>query len=88
MAVLLATREQRHRGLDSATHTEYLHAEKSGLRIAAWCLDVHDREGHEESFLNEVRAFHVVPAFASPDDLRVQIECARGAARGERVSRQ
>jgi hypothetical protein len=58
----------------SATHTEYLHAEKSGLRIAVWCLDAHDREGHEESFLNEVRAFHVVPAFSSPDDLRAQIE--------------
>ena|SRR3989442_663401 len=25
----------------SATHTEYLHAEKSGLRIGIWCLDVH-----------------------------------------------
>ena len=58
----------------SATHTEYLHAEKSGLRIAVWCLDAHDREGHEESFLNEVRAFHVVPTFSSPDDLRAQIE--------------
>jgi hypothetical protein len=58
----------------SATHTEYLHAEKSGLRVAVWCLDANDREGHEESFLNEVRAFHVVPAFSSPDDLRVQIE--------------
>ena len=58
----------------SATHTEYLHAEKSGLRIGIWCLDVNDREGHEESFLNEVREFHVVPAFSSPDDLRAQIE--------------
>ena len=58
----------------SATHTEYLHAEKSGLRIAVWCLKTNDREGHEESFLDEVRAFHVVPAFSKPDDLRVQIE--------------
>jgi hypothetical protein len=58
----------------SATHTEYLHAEKSGLRIGIWCLDVNDREGHEESFLNEVREFHVVPAFSSPDHLRAQIE--------------
>jgi AcrR family transcriptional regulator len=37
-------------------------------------LDVHDREGHEESFLNDVREFHVVPAFSSPDDLRAQIQ--------------
>lgn len=58
----------------SATHREYLHAEQSGLRIAVWCLDLQDREGHEESFLNEVREFRVVPAFSSPDDLRAQIE--------------
>src|SRR4051812_217452 len=58
----------------SATHTEYLHAEESGLRIAVWCLDVPDREGPEESFLNDLRAFRVVPAFSSPDDLRAQIE--------------
>ena len=48
--------------------------EKSGLRIAVWCLDAHDCEGHEESFLSEVREFHVVPPFSSPDDLRAQIE--------------
>ena len=58
----------------SATHTEYLHAEASGLRIAMWCLDAHDREGHEESFLNEARAFRVVPTFSTPDDLRAQIK--------------
>jgi|GEM_PF-724658 len=58
----------------SATHAEYLHAEKRGLRIAAWCLKANDREGHEESFLNEIRTFHVVPDFLMPDDLRVQVE--------------
>lgn len=58
----------------SATHAEYLHAEKRGLRIAAWCLKANDREGHEESFLNEIRTFHVVPDFLTPDDLRVQVE--------------
>jgi Domain of unknown function (DUF4062) len=58
----------------SATHTEYLHAEESGLRIALWCLRTDHREGHEQSFLDEVRAFHVVPAFSAPDDLRTQIE--------------
>jgi hypothetical protein len=57
----------------SATHAEYLHAEKRGLRIAAWCLRAHDREGHEESFLDEVRTFHVVPDFVTPEDLRTQI---------------
>ena len=58
----------------SATHAEYLHAEKSGLRMAVWCLRTDDREGHEQSFLEEVRIFHVVPEFVSPDDLRAQIE--------------
>ena len=58
----------------SATHTEYQHAERTGLRIAVWCMDTSDREGHEESFLSEVRTFHVVPAFSSPADLGVQIE--------------
>lgn len=58
----------------SATHAEYLHAENSGLRVAVWCSNTREREGHEESFLNEVRTFHVVPPFASPGDLRSQIE--------------
>ena len=58
----------------SATHAEYLHAEKRGLRIAAWSLKTKDREGHEESFLSEVRTFHVVPDFLTPDDLRIQVE--------------
>jgi Domain of unknown function (DUF4062) len=58
----------------SATHAEYLHAEARGLRLAVWCLNASDREGHEESFLNEIRTFHVVPAFSTPADLRVQVE--------------
>jgi hypothetical protein len=58
----------------SATHAEYLHAEKQGLRIAAWSLKANDREGHEEAFLSEIRTFHVVPDFKTPEDLRVQIE--------------
>lgn len=58
----------------SATHAEYLHAEKRGLRLAVWCLRANDREGHEESFLSELRTFHVVPEFTTPDDLRAQIE--------------
>lgn len=58
----------------SATHAEYLRAENRGLRLAIWCLRANDREGHEESFLNEIRTFHVVPEFVTPDDLRAQIE--------------
>lgn len=58
----------------SATHTEYLHAEKSALRIAVWCSKSTDREGPEQAFLDEVRTFHVVPTFTSPADLGAQIE--------------
>lgn len=58
----------------SATHAEYLHAEQCGLRVAVWCLRTTDREGHEDSFLNEVRTFHVVPDFSTSEDLRTQVE--------------
>ena len=57
----------------SATHTELLHAEQHGLRLAVWALDTRDREGPQQAFLDEVRAFHVVPAFRSPNDLRRQV---------------
>lgn len=42
--------------------------------MAVWCLRADDREGHQQSFLDEIRTFHVVPEFVSPDDLRAQIE--------------
>jgi hypothetical protein len=57
----------------SATHTEYLHAEKNALRIAMWTADVSDREGPEQSFLDEVRTFHVVPPYRSSADLETQV---------------
>jgi hypothetical protein len=58
----------------SATHAEYMHAERHGLRIAVWALATDEREGHEQSFLDEVRTFHVAPAFRSAADLRRQVE--------------
>ena len=58
----------------SATHTEYLHAEKHALRMAVWTSAAADREGHEQSFLDEVRTFHVVPAFRTVADLQRQVE--------------
>ena len=57
----------------SATHAEYLHAERRGLRIAIWTLPAEQREGHQQSFLDEVRAFYVVPKFRSPTDLERQV---------------
>lgn len=58
----------------SATHAEYLHAEKHALRIAVWTSAAADREGHEQSFLDEVRTFHVVPEFRTVTDLQRQAE--------------
>jgi Domain of unknown function (DUF4062) len=58
----------------SATHAEYLHAEKHALRIAVWTSAAPDREGHEQSFLDEVRTFHVVPEFRTIADLQRQVE--------------
>ena len=57
----------------STTHTEFQHAEQQGLRMAVWALDTQLREGPQQSFLDEIRAFHVVPAFRCPADLQRQV---------------
>ena len=65
----------------SATHAEFKHAEHQGLRVAVWALDTPEREGPQQAFLDEVRAFHVAPAFGSPGDLQRQVsERLRGIA--------
>ena len=51
----------------SATHTEFRHAEKRGLRIAVWALNTQKREGPQESFLEEVRTFHGPVESAAPE---------------------
>lgn len=58
----------------SATHAEYLAAEENGLRIAVWAKNVDDREGHEQSFLEEVRTFHTTGAFGTPKELADDVE--------------
>ena len=70
----------------SATHAEYLHAEKHALRIAVWTSAAADREGHEQSFLDEVRTFHVVPAFRTVADLQRQVEERMSAIAAEDLS--
>lgn len=57
----------------SATHTEYLHAEKNSLRIAMWTSSTPNREGPEQSFLDEARTFHVVPSYRDIADLKAQV---------------
>lgn len=51
----------------SATHTEYLFAEEHGLRISVYPLDVSDREGRQQAFLEEVWQFHTAPLIAAAD---------------------
>jgi hypothetical protein len=51
----------------SATHTEYLFAEEHGLRISVYPLDVPDREGRQQAFLDEVWQFHTAPLVAAAD---------------------
>lgn len=42
--------------------------------MAVWTVAAADREGHEQAFLDEVRIFHVVPAFRTAADLQRQVE--------------
>jgi hypothetical protein len=58
----------------SATHAEYLAAEDHGLRVALWAKDVEDREGHEESFVQEVRTFHTTGRFDTPAELADDVD--------------
>ena len=57
----------------SATHAEYLAAEH-GLRVAVWAKDVEDREGYEESFLEEVRTFHATGRFSTPAEFAEDVD--------------
>lgn len=58
----------------SPTHAEFRHAEKHALRIAVWTLATGEREGPQQSFVDEVRTFYVAPSFTTADDLRSKVE--------------
>jgi hypothetical protein len=58
----------------SATHAEYLAAERGGLRVAVWAKDIPDREGHEQSFLDEIRTFHTTGRFETTPELAEDVE--------------
>jgi len=66
----------------SATHEEYREAERSGLRLSVWAQAGVDREGPQQSFLEEVRQFNVTGGYSTPEDLRrdVALRLARIAA--------
>lgn len=58
----------------SPTHEEYREAERQGLRLSVWVEEGVDREGPQQSFLEEVRQFNVTGGFASPDELEQELE--------------
>jgi Domain of unknown function (DUF4062) len=58
----------------SATHEEYRSAEHEALRLSVWVEDGVEREGPQQSFLDEVRTFNVTGRFADPADLTSSLE--------------
>jgi hypothetical protein len=57
----------------SATHKEFREAEEVGVRTTVWVQEGVDREGPQQSFVDEVRVFQVTGAYRSPDDLRLAL---------------
>lgn len=57
----------------SATHAEYNHAEREGLRLSVWAEQGMEREGPQQSFLEAVRIFGVTGGYSTPDELRTGI---------------
>lgn len=53
----------------AATHAEYLEAERSGLRLSVWVQQGVEREGPQQSFFEDVRAFNVYGSYSTPEDL-------------------
>jgi hypothetical protein len=57
----------------SATHQEFREAERSGLRTTVWAQEPVEREGPQQSFLEEVRVFQVTGSYSTPDELRERL---------------
>lgn len=53
----------------AATHAEFRAAESGGIRTSVWIQSGVGREGPQQSFLEEVRAFQVTGSYADPDVL-------------------
>jgi hypothetical protein len=70
----------------SATHQEFLEAERSGLRTSMWAQRDVEREGPQQSFLEEVRAFAVTGTYSSTDELQAEIEQRLRALAAEELS--
>lgn len=71
----------------SATHEEYREAERSGLRLSVWAQGGVDREGHQHSFLDEVRQFNVTGHYTTPTNLKAGLTSRLRAIAAEDLSR-
>jgi Domain of unknown function (DUF4062) len=58
----------------SATHEEYREAEQQGLRLSVWAEQGVEREGPQQSFLDEVGVFHVFGSYATAQELEQRLE--------------
>jgi Domain of unknown function (DUF4062) len=70
----------------SATHQEFLEAERSGLRTSVWAEEDVEREGPQQSFFEEIRAFGVTGAYRSPEELQRELEKRLRALAAEELS--
>jgi hypothetical protein len=70
----------------SATHEEYLHAEKCGLRLSVWTEDAVEREGHQQSFVDDIQIFNVTGKFASQVSLEQALASRLRAIAAEELS--
>lgn len=57
----------------SATHAEYLRSVERGLRISVWVLDIDDMEGHQRTFLEEVRTYFTTETVDGADRLAARV---------------
>ncbi len=58
----------------SATHQEYREAEREGLRTSVWAQEGVEREGPQQSFFEEVRAFGMTGSYSTPEELQAGLE--------------
>lgn len=70
----------------SATHEEYLEAERAGLRLSIWVQSGVEREGPQQSFVDAVRVFDVTGGFDAPADLRQALRRRLDAIAAEEIS--
>ena len=57
----------------SATHEEYLEAEKRGLHVSIWVDSAADREALQSEWLTTIRSMHTTGSFNSPPDLEANL---------------